>query len=361
MNLYLYFFIIFIFITTNIYFKLKKHNIIYNILIIISLAFIFKINYLGIHTLGEVPGMVYIFISIYCVKKDHPFIAGILLSFSVLSKIQYIPFVLPYLFFLFLSKKNLKKIFSILIGFILPVAVYLLSINSSIGLKEYSSVYRTVLLTQGIKNNLSYLYKPNEFFKKIEDFIQFNPYFLILSIIFISISLNKKHRNIEFYAFDINLLYFLLIWDQYNNRHILLYLYLMLVFLLYKLIFTEKNISPILITIFLFVIGLGSIKNSLYTQKSSVNQKIFSNIIKEKFYNSTIYFIGWWKAPDIQILTNKNFILYNEETLKICSEDCYLLIDPLYKSLAPNDYKNNIKNLKNPFFSYIDYDLYKLK
>ena len=73
-----------------------------------------------------------------------------------------------------------------------------------------------------------------------------------------------------------------------------------------------------------------------------------------------IYFIGWWKAPDIQLLTNIDFIHYDSETRKMCPNNCLLLIDPLFKNLAPQDYKNHRKYKHGTVFSYLNYDLYDL-
>ncbi len=135
------FFIIFILLLsqiTNKFFKLNNAEKISNLLLIFSISFIFKINFLGIHTLGEIPGAVYLLIGCYLSRRNKYLFTGTFLSLSVLSKIQYIPFIAPYCLFLaFANRNKLINIVKLTIGFFIPLIIYILAINQSITITKY--------------------------------------------------------------------------------------------------------------------------------------------------------------------------------------------------------------------------------
>ena len=276
---------------------------------------------LGVDFVGEVPAYLFALYSIAGLALANPFIAGLSIGLAVLTKLQLIYLCLPlslgYLYYFY--RKNAKLAFQFMVTGALPLIIYGGSLLMIYGrhVKEYYGDFKGVAIMQkaypGMIGNISSLGS------RIAHFLQYDPFFLLLAvigIIIIIIGWNKYdlRKKIVFASFMLYLGYFLFVWEFIAPRHLvipklLLFLFQCSVTLEYlSTLHVKKLIVGTALLSFLLFPSL------LESRVALSNQITAANYLKNNYKNSTIYNIGWWKSPELQILLNKDFIRLDKKT-----------------------------------------------
>ena len=89
-------------------------------------------------------------------------------------------------------------------------------------------------------------------------------------------------------------------------------------------------------------------------------QRAAATFINRELPNATLFFPGWWKAPDIQLLSKRRFIQYDTELIKQCTPPCLLLTDALMKQLVPAEYETVRTQFGPPAYQFSTYAFYLL-
>jgi len=354
---------------------------------IVFLSFILNLHYLGIHFLGETLGFLFLLLGVFLCRKYlsnrgnlmYISLSSLFFSLSVITKNFYFFLSFPFLlltYFQIIKKggikwtKKLGVIFLSLIFLSVPILILIIWINKYYSLNAYLDLYKSTLQTQGLLKDSLTMSKFIFLLQNTNERIKI-PYFLNLFLIYLittPLLLRKKYIR---ETISILFYYIFLISSPvtFYERYTVWVLFVLILFNIFFLVYAFKDTRQTILLanvvfILLIAFSLNRIYFSVKTNPRLISQKNISYILNKDFKSSTIYFIGWWKAPDIQLLSNRDFILFNDENIKLCKNECYLIIDPLFKKLDPsyNAQKETLVNkFGKPYFQYEDYDLYEIK
>lgn len=343
-----FFFILFIFIIAKLIQKNQKRltlswiSMLVISMIIIFSKFINNVTILGVDFVGEVPAYLFVLGSIGGLAVGNPMTAGFMIGLVVLTKLQLIylcfPLSLGYLYYFY--KKNTKSAFQFVISGTLPLLIYgcsLLLVYGK-GIKQYYGDFKGVAIMQ--KAYPTIIGGISSVGDRFIHFWLYDPLFVLLSIagiIIILLSWKKyglKHKII-FVSFALYLGYFLFIWQFIAHRHLIIPKLLLFLFqcntsLEYLSTSRAKK----------FIVGIALISILLFPSliesgKAFDNQIEAANHLLNNYRDSTIYNIGWWKSPELQILLNKDFVKLDIKNRELCKQNCKLII-------ADNVLKNDI-------------------
>ena len=300
---------------------------------IIFSKFINNATVLGVDFVGEVPAYLFTIGSIGGLALGSPMIAGLMIGLAVLTKLQLIYLCLPlslgYLCYFY--KKNIKSAVRFTFFGALPLLVYLATLLAVYGrnIKAYYGDFKGVAIMQkAYPTMVGGITSMGERFIR---FLQYDPSFLLLSTVGLIIILLRwkkydlKHKII-FASFSIYLGYFLFIWQFIAPRHLiipklLLFLFQCSVTLEYL---STRNIKKIITIIAL--ISLLLFPSLIESGDALRNQIEAANHIRNEYGNATIYNVGWWKSPELQILLNKDFVRLDKKNREFCKQNCLLII-----------------------------------
>lgn len=367
MNLYLIAFFVLFALIIRLMFKDSnwKTNLIVNIVI----AFIFtainsNIIALGVHTLGEIPGYAYLFTSILLLHKKKYLGSGIMLGLTLLAKLQFIFFVAPLMVNIMFQLKNSRKsLFSFILGFLIPVATYLLALLLVYGkdIRTYYGDFKGVSIMQKAMPSIEELFR---FYPRIQQWFNYDKIFFILTLFFlvaIILFIRKKTTQGNIYVLPslISTLYLIFIWQFNSPRHILVIKYVFIVFFVQFVLIKLTHKMCIAVYVVLTLAGVFTYKNA-FANARVLNQQIWSaKYLNAKYPKATFYNVGWWKSPELGLLMDREIIRLDKLNLKKCYKECYLLVS-LYQTLDDPGSKKDIDKYKsverNLYFS-----IYKIK
>lgn len=366
------FFILFIFIIARLIQKNQKRlQLSWITIFVISVIVIFSklisnVTILGVDFVGEVPAYLFVLGSMAGFASGNPVIAGLAVGLAVLTKLQLIYLCLPlslgYSYYFY--KKNIKSASQFVISSAFPLLVYVLSLLFVYGrhIKSYYGDFKGVAIMQK-----AYPAAVGGILSLGNRFIQFwhyDPIFLALSfigIVFIGLLWKKYNfkKRIVFASFLVFIFYFLFIWQFISPRHLiipklLLFLFQCSVSLEYLSTNSAKKII-VGMALFSFLLFPSLIESG----DALRNQIEAANHIRNKYGNSTIYNIGWWKSPELQILLNKDFVRLDKKNRELCKQNCKLIIADTVlkndKTIAPLASKYRMVD------SFNGYNLYDLE
>lgn len=333
--------------------------------IIIFSKFINNVTILGVDFVGEVPAYLFVLGSIGGLAFGNPVLAGLMIGLAILTKLQLIYLCLPlslgYLYYFY--KKNTKSATQFFIAGALPLLVYALSLIIVYGrhIKTYYGDFKGVAIMQ--KAYPTMVDGITSLGDRFTHFLQYDTLFLLLSIVGLIIILFswKKYdlkQKIIFASFSIYLGYFLFVWQFISPRHLIIPKLLLFLFqcntsLEYLSTSRAKK----------FIVGIALISFLLFPSliesgKALGNQIEAANHLRNRYGNATIYNIGWWKSPELQILLNKDFVRLDMKNRKLCKQNCKLIISD---SVLKND--KTIKPIASKYRmvdSFNGYNLYDL-
>lgn len=362
MNIFLFLFLFFI-SKLVIYYrgKLNFYQIFAantGIFVLYSRFIVDVVKQFGIHTLGELPGYMYILIAVLGFNKENPVILGLFLALAILAKMQLIFLSLSLLlttlvYFLFFNKQR-KKAIKLLIFFFLPLFLYLFWIGfiykSAYGenIITYFQDLQVVIKMQNGYFDVKQILLP---YQRLKNLVNKYPFFVFFSFVSLFISIFKfKKLNIKARLVYISLvsfyLYFLAIWRFNSFRHIIFPQLFLVIYLFYFLIdFFSANIktkllSAVAISSLLFFPSLVSSPNFYNLQKQT------ASYLKRKYAHATFYFWGWWKSPELSLLMDKDFVLYTPKNINLCTNNCFILTSHSQLVIVPqtlDEIKQNVK------------------
>lgn len=302
-------------------------------LTIIFSRFINDAMMLGVDFVGEVPAYLFVLGSIGGLGLGNPILAGLMIGLAVLTKLQLIYLCLPlslgYLYYFY--KKSVKCALHFILSGSLPLLMYgasLLLVYGK-GIKQYYGDFKGVAIMQK-----AYPPMVGSISSLGDRFIQFwhyDPSFLVLSfigIVFIGLMWKKNDikKRIIFASFLVFIIYFLFTWQFISPRHLIIPKLLLFLFQCNTTLeyLSTKNakkiiVGMVLLSFFLFP----SLIESDYALRNQIDA---ANHLRNKYSNATIYNIGWWKSPELQILLNKDFIRLDKKNKELCRQNCKLII-----------------------------------
>lgn len=333
------FFIFFIYLLAKfIQISQKKLRLEWIAMYVVSLTVIFSkfisnATMLGIDFVGEIPAYLFVLISVAGFGINNPMVAGLSLAFAFLTKFQLIYFCFPlslgYLYYFY--KKNRKNAFIFIIGGVLPLLTYggSLFLVYGKGVKQYYGDFKGVAIMQ--KAYPTMIGGITSIGNRFIHFMQYDPYFLLLSIIGIVVILLrwKKYdlkQKIIYASFVLYMGYFLFIWQFIAHRHLIipkLFLFVLLCIVALEYI-SISHAKKLIVGMVLFSFLL--FPSLLESGDALGNQITAANYLNRKYNDATIYNIGWWKSPELQILLNKDFIRLDKKNREFCKKDCKLII-----------------------------------
>jgi hypothetical protein len=367
MNLIFY---VFIYLLSLLIWKLNKKIDLHKImginiaLVLIHTYYFDKILNLTFYLHGEITGYVYILIALLGLLSSNPLVVGLFLGFTLLTKMQFVFLCGPlFLGSIYYFRKNLNKLITLIISFIIPLFLYLIALLLAFGkgIRNYYGDFKGVAIMQHANPTLSQIRETSQHIIRL--ILDYPVFFTLatISIILIAIKFKKFKQNekiiaVSFIAF---LFYFVLIWRSNSPGHLYMPKFICFVWCSYNFInlFSikiQRYISnAIIVTSFLLIPSL------LVPGKYLQQQQDAAKYLKSKYPNSTFYNIGWWKSPELQIFMNRDVIRLDKINLTLCKKDCYLLVSRNQVQLDPESIKDAMRYKlieKKDYFS-----LYKIK
>lgn len=334
-----FFFILFIFTLARLIYRSQKRlTFSWIVVLIIALTIIFSkfvsdVMILGVDFVGEVPAYLFVLGSMGALGLGNPLLTGFMIGLAVLTKLQPIYLCLPLSvgYLLYFNKKNVVSALHFILSGALPLLIYAASLLLVYGrgIKQYYGDFKGVAIMQ--KAYPAMVDGITSMGERSMRFMQFDPLFLVFSIvgliiIFFSWKKYDFKQKIIFASFSVYLGYFLFIWQFIAHRHLvipkfLIFVLLCIVTLTYLSTIHVKRIivGLALFSLFLFPSLIES-GDALRSQISATNH------LRNKYGNATIYNIGWWKSPELQILLNKDFVRLDRKNRELCKQNCKLII-----------------------------------
>lgn len=316
---------------------LHKIKIRWIFIINVAIAFIFSrytssILDLGIHTVGEIPGYTYIMIGLLCFLSDNVILAGLFLSFAILAKLQLLFLSGPlFLVFIFYYRRKFFGAIKLIAAFCIPLCVYGLSLLAVFGkhIRSYYGDFKGVAIMQKVYPSIHQLFDLKTRFLR---WTNFDPLFFVLAVGFVIfgsfyIAKSQTEKNkLTIFAFTLFLGYFLFLWQFNTDRHLVLPKYLLIcVYFYYFLSKCNKIGTKIIVFVVVFAAFLYS-PQLIARQKTLQTQIDSARYIEKKYASATLYNIGWWKSPELQLFMNKDVIRVDKKNLNLCKKECYLLV-----------------------------------
>lgn len=335
-------------------------------LTIIFSKFISNVTMLAIDFVGEIPAYLFILISVAGLGINNPVVAGLSLVLAFLTKFQLIYFCFPlslgYLYYFY--KKNRKNAFIFITAGILPLLMYggLLLLVYGKGIKQYYGDFKGVAIMQ--KAYPTMIGDIASIGNRFIHFIQYDLYFLLLSLIGIVVILLcwKKYdlkQKIIYASFILYMGYFLFIWQFIAPRHLIVpkLLAFMLLCIVTLTYLSTSNVKKIIVGLAIFSLFL--FPSLIESGDALRNQISAANHLRNRYNNATMYNIGWWKSPELQILLNKDFVRLDKKNREFCKKDCKLIIA---QSVIKQDQTITPTLLKyEKIDSFNGYDIYDLE
>lgn len=343
---------------------------------VLSLYIALDMHYMGINTLGEIPAGVFLLSAMLIIKKNRglsPFLFGILLGSSAVTKLMMVFGAVP-LGFIYVIREGLAKRYKhailAVIGGLVPFVIQLFWIQSQIPLTEWYGLQKSVWATQGAGLILQAFESFPSFISRIGALATHDPLYLISGVLLLHLYCSEKQfRRIELTPILCLFLFFLLLQNADTPRHLIISKFLMLSFVAPALwvVYSQSSLSRLMVRTIGTALLLLCLKTAfsryfvaLQPLPAAQSQREFAQFIKTDMAKARIFFPGWWKAPEIQILSGRRFILYDKANLPLCRNQCYLLVDPLMQMLAPGDVANVQKEFGDPVIEHLGYKLHRV-
>ena len=333
------FFITFLYILAKLIVVIqRKIHFTQTFIYVTSLVFIFSkfisnVTILGVDLVGEIPAYLFILLSIWGLFLESPFIAGLSIGLAVATKLQLVYFCIPLFlgYSYFFYKKRGKDFFKFVLAAAMPVTIFTVSLLLVYGrhIKSYYGDFKGVAIMQKAYPILAG--DAASAGVRFIRFIRYDPAFLIMltvwfAIVFFQWRKYDLKRKIVFGSFSLYLGYFLFLWQFIAHRHLVIPTFI--AFLLPGIVtmtyMSTDNMKKFIVGT--FIVSILLFPSLIESGEAFRNQTAAADHLRNKYGNATIYNIGWWKSPELQILLNKDFIRLDKKNRKMCSNDCKLII-----------------------------------
>ncbi len=340
----------------------------------------------SIHSLGDLPATVFSLAAIGLLNKleRHPlsaFAFGLACGFAVVSKTIFVFALTPFAVWAICRLIKVRPAVGsswrqsrwasclvLVLGGVIPLLFQFFLIYRQMDLAEWWKAQQLIWMTQQAGVHFAAFADLQSLWKRIQFVFSTDPLFafsgLFVIILFIRFT---RFRHPALLA--LSSVYLLLTLFQINliPRHNMLntfYASLILLLFLIEQSATHLKLDwsrmrfylwPLFILAFIRLLNLTGVQSPPLTM-----QRAAATFTNQALPDATIFFPGWWKAPDIQLLSGRRFIQYDLELIKQCKPPCFLLTDALMKQLSPAEYETVRSQFGTPAYQFGAYSFYRV-
>lgn len=331
---------------------------------------------------GEIPAALMVMYGVYVLYKSENtryiqlVLAGIGFGLAMSTKLIFMFYIAPLLFVYcvqsFLNKNlSIRAILSLVIGITIPFLIHYLWVSHYVPFHVWYADQQLTWATQQVNFFKEGAFSIVDATKSIRFFITTDPLFILFSGYFVYLVLTikrlQKPHNI---ALVFTLLYFFFLYHSIFPRHLwLMKIYIFMLTsteILKRISFNTQKRTFVGITLYACTMILVPIilLPQLKSQVDTFKERQFAQVVREEYKDDALFFLGWWRFPDVQYLSNKNFILFNKENYNnLCKikSKCYIVVgEDVSQHISGPDYVQYKAGLIKPEFNQFGYELYKI-
>lgn len=345
---------------------------------VLSVFYLLDMQGLAVHTLGELPAAFFLLVAMLLYRRGvtmgSAYLLGLCLGLSAVTKLMMVFAALPLgMAYIAVCAKYTHRsaVLLAIAGGLTPFLVQALWIQSQMPLHEWILHQRVTWATQNAGLIFDAWRGWEALFSRLGTLASRDPIYAFAGIVAAHMLLVSDRYNWgECAAIGGMVLFFFLLQTADNERHLVVskFMYLLViapaVWSQYRFrLGVQKRASKGIAAAVLALLVWESVQRVSIASKSvNVNesQRRFARFVSNRLKHARLFFPGWWRAPDIQLLSGRRFVLLSEANLQLCLDKCYLLVDPLMQSLVPDHVAGIERQYGSPSVIKHGYKLYRI-